>query len=404
VKPILRRMARSRHQDGRVEPRGSKWYGHYYIYVKREGEEVRKHKGVVLGAKARMKKWEAEQKLRGIILAGGDVPKEDDAVTLEWFIENRFMPMKIGGWRKATTRGARIDFRCYIVPRLGDVELGKLDTFRCQKMLYDLAKENYAESLIKRVRTMLKAALEMAVDMEFLRKNPARKLAIPDCKVASKPVMPKDELRTLLTAITDTRDHLIMMIGIFCAVRSSELFGLKWSSHEDDHLTVRSVAWQHKLYDGKAKTRKAKDPIYIPAMIQYEIEQWRKLCPDTSPDALMFPTENGTPLDARNFIRDCVRPVVKRLNDASAELAKERGEKPKPVMTAPLTFQVWRRSAGTRNQKHGTMKDVQTLLRHETMNTTGDYYVQPIDESVKQMMEADVADVLGIREVTTAKQ
>jgi integrase len=61
----------------------------------------------------------------------------------------------------------------------------------------------------------------------------------------------------------------------------------------------------------------------------------------------MFPTANGTPLDVRNFMRDCVRPVLKRIG-----------------VTAPVTFQVLRRSAATRNQQLGTMKDVQALLRH----------------------------------------
>lgn len=53
-------MTRSRFQKGRVVTVGKrqkKWYGHYYLYVKDETQkETRKHKSVVLGDKAHMRK------------------------------------------------------------------------------------------------------------------------------------------------------------------------------------------------------------------------------------------------------------------------------------------------------------------------------------------------------------
>ena len=56
---------RSRHQEGWVELRGTRWYGHFYLYEKdQNGREVRRHKGIALGEKAKLRKWEAEEKLR----------------------------------------------------------------------------------------------------------------------------------------------------------------------------------------------------------------------------------------------------------------------------------------------------------------------------------------------------
>lgn len=390
---------RSRGQAGRVEKRGSTWYGHFFVYVRQpDGTEKRHHKGISLGKRSEMDKVTAKDKLRAHILAtkGTADCKQDDAVTLQWFTENRYLPMKTGGWRPATERGNRGDLRRYVMPALGAVLLKDLDTFKCQQFVYALAnpaqrkkiKTGLSEPVIKRCRTMLKAICEMAVDMEFLHKNPARKLTIPDCKVTSKPTLPGDTLRTLLDAITDPRDHLVMLIGVFCAVRPSELFGLKWSAHDGDKLFIRSTAWKGKLYEGKTKTRKSRAPIYLSSLIACEIDRWKKLCPDSSPDALMFPTANGTPLEARNFLRDCVKPIVARIN---AQLEKRN----RPAIAGPITFQVLRRSAATRNQKHGTMKDVQQLMRHSSIETTAEVYMQPIPESVKQMVEMDLAEVMG---------
>jgi integrase len=196
--------------------------------------------------------------------------------------------MKVGGWRPATERGVRIDLRCYITPALGVVPLAELNTLNCQQFIYSLAKRGLSEPVIVRCRTLLKAVCEMALDMEILRRNPAKHLTLPDCKVTPKPTLPKETLRTLLGAITDPRDHLILLLGVFCAVRPSELFGLTWGTYDGDKLIIRSTAWNGRLYEGKTKTHKSRAPLYLPSVIRYEIERWRKLCPDSSPDALML--------------------------------------------------------------------------------------------------------------------
>ena len=57
-----RHMPRTRHQNGRVHctDNKAKWYGEYYVYrVEEDGQERRKHRTVVLGPKASLKKWEA---------------------------------------------------------------------------------------------------------------------------------------------------------------------------------------------------------------------------------------------------------------------------------------------------------------------------------------------------------
>jgi hypothetical protein len=46
-------------------------------------------------------------------------------------------------------------------------------------------------------------------------------------------------------------------------------------------------------------------------------------------------------------------------------------------------------------QKHGTLKDIQSMLRHASIQTTGDDYVQRIDESVRQAVNSRTSAVLG---------
>ena len=99
------------HQQGTVYVRGKltkKWYGKFLLYTKdRDGKEVRKHRQVVLGLKAGMPKWKAEELLREIILREnkGNVATKtlpaDDTVTFGWFLKERYIPMREGSWSPA---------------------------------------------------------------------------------------------------------------------------------------------------------------------------------------------------------------------------------------------------------------------------------------------------------------
>ncbi len=103
-------------------------------------------------------------------------------------------------------------------------------------------------------------------------------------------------------------------------------------------------------------------PIAVPEPVRPVIEAWRRICPDSSPEALMFPTfgrgkrkGQAVPRHAKNFLTWRVRPIAEKLGI------------PKHL----ITFQVMRRSLGTHLSVHGTLKDTQGALRHASITTTG---------------------------------
>jgi hypothetical protein len=118
---------------------------------------------------------------------------------------------------------------------------------------------------------------------------------------------------------------------------------------------------------------------FFHTLLRREIEAWKTLSNPQCLDAMMFPSAVGTPLRGGNFLKRRIKPVAERL-----------GIDPRLV-----TFQVLRRSFATRNQKRGSMKDVQEHLRHARIETTGNVYMQAIPESVRNMVDADIADVLA---------
>ena len=64
-------------------------------------------------------------------------------------------------------------------------------------------------------------------------------------------------------------------------------------------------------------------------------------------------------------------------------------------IAVPVNFQVLRRTFATNAQGHGNAKDVQTHLRHTDIATTLGVYTQPIDESVRKLVNAVADDVMS---------
>jgi integrase len=97
-----------------------------------------------------------------------------------------------------------------------------------------------------------------------------------------------------------------------------------------------------------------------------ELKQWKLECPDASPEAFIFPNADGGLLDPGNYRNRVLKPLAEAL-----ELPK-------------LTFQVLRRTMATRAQNLGSVKDIQSHLRHSRADTTANEYMQELPESVQQ--------------------
>jgi integrase len=371
---------RTRHQDGWVEERGSvrkRWYGHYYVYVPDpSGKETRRHVGVLLGEKSKLRKWEAAAKLRKIIATATKGQPKADHQTLEWFTRERFLPMR-PKWAPSTRETNLYHINRHVLPKLGATPLSELDKFKCQMFLNELGNRGFSFTVVDHCRTMLKAILDEALDADLIGKNPARKLDNPETKESEKLVLPKFQARGLFESLT-FRDRLLAMIAAFCAMRPGEIFGLRWSSWRGDHFQVEGTAWRGTLRPGKAKTKASMAPVTIPDVLLPALQMWREQNATAAPEALIFPSEKGTPMRPENWLRRRIKPIAKAAG-----------------ISVPVNFQVLRRTFATNAQGHGAARDVQAHLRHTDIGTTMNVYTQPIDANVRALVNAVANDVMG---------
>jgi integrase len=132
-------------------------------------------------------------------------------------------------------------------------------------------------------------------------------------------------------------------------------------------------------YKGKirpwGKTRKSLGVVHVPKELADDLWLWNQQCPNSSPEAFIFPNKKGGFMDSNNYRNRVLHGLAQDL-----ELPK-------------LTFQVIRRTIATLAQKKGTAKDIQGVLRHSRTATTTDVYMQQIPESVQKTVDAISAEL-----------
>jgi integrase len=368
------------------------WYGKYTVYVRNEdGKEVGKRRNIPLCPKAGTPKWKAEQMLHVLILNETGVPAktasavDGEAVTFRWFVEERYIPMRQGSWSPAYRKINIYEIRHYLVDNFGRIPMGQLGTFEIQVWLNKLATK-FSQSVVRHCYANIRSIMHMAKKMNFVTKDPAEDVTMPQTKPVEKPLMAQEQILALIGGIQDLHDLCLMYVGLFCGPRASEVLGLQWKSWTGTTLVPHGTAFEGRFYPGRLKTRSSRAPIGVPEQVRPIIQAWHQACPDPSPEALMFSTfgrgerkGQAVPRWGKNFLRWRVRPIARKLG----------------IPDRLVTFQVMRRTLGTNLQHHGTLKDAQGALRHASIRTTGDVYVQTIEASVLSAMNSRTVEILS---------
>jgi hypothetical protein len=63
--------------------------------------------------------------------------------------------------------------------------------------------------------------------LKFISDNPGEETRMPATRPIERPTMTPEQINLLIEAIEDPHDLCLMCIGLFCATRTSETFGLQ---------------------------------------------------------------------------------------------------------------------------------------------------------------------------------
>src|ERR1700761_7504123 len=322
------------YQRGYVTPRGKQWYGYYRKTVNdpatNEARSVRVP--VNLGPKSKMTKTEARRALEREITKQLGQPgsptriTNDGSVTLGWFVNNRFIPLKEAVWKEETAKTKKLLIRLDIVEPLGDIPLVNFDKFSLQLHLNKLATTGSKDRVLQ-IRAYIRDIFTEAVDQDFLVKDPARKIKVPaQLRTTDTTTLAWDQLRLALSKLT-LRDRILLELDMTNALRPSELFAFRWKRFDYAALTltVAETVYKGKIRDC-GKTKKSLTVIHIPRQLADDLQAWRLECEAKageafskgkrasaalSPDNFIFENEDGGFLDTGNYRKRVLHKVAR---------------------------------------------------------------------------------------------
>lgn len=395
-------MSRAKFQTGSLQKVGKgpkqKYVVRYRVYDL-DGSIIAQPKETV-GLCSEMSKREATAKAQEIVnkkthqLPAAPQTADKSRITLKEFFDQRYFLLH-PDWTEAHRDSVTWYMNRYVFPRLGDKALGDIDKVTVQTLLNRMAS-NYSEETIKGVRRKLHAVMEEAVEQDFITRNPVHKTTISSqAEAPDLPLLSEEQLIQIIDAITDVRDKAIFMIGTFCALRSSELFGLTWGQlqYDDDtakaQLLIKRIAYRGKLFN-RTKTKGSRAAVPIGGSTLAAVLAWKEECGEVSDDTLMFPAQShkksvkekaGTTVSSGSWLTH-FRKTIKHLK-----------------IPFNITFQCTRRTAATLVQEDNSLASASGLLRHSKVRaqTTAEKYTMVVDERVAKAVNDLEARVYAAR-------
>src|SRR5215207_5865126 len=252
-----------------------------------------------------------------------------------------------------TYHNYKLQIREHITPAFGTMKLSKLDTPNIQALYTAKLEGGLKPSSVKYIHAVLHCALEKAVELHLIPRNPAASARPP--KIRQEEITPLDtqQARLLLKAARGDRFASLYVLSLMCGLRMGESLGLKWSDIDFDAGTLRVHRQVQRIREGgglvfsepKNASRRtidlpqrALEALRIHRKHQAE-EKLRVTAYEDS--GLVFATRKGTPQDAQNVINRHFKPLLKQaghppirwhdLRHTCATLLLGRGVHPKLV-------------------------------------------------------------------------
>lgn len=134
----------------------------------------------------------------------------------------------MGDKKYLTVKHYKAQCRAHIVPSLGAVKLSELTTPQIQSFYNGLQRGGMAAKSVRNVHGILTKCLSTAVQVGYLRDNPASRVTLP--KVEKKEICPlsDEQVKAFLTVSAGDEYEIILKTILFTGLREAEATGLTW--------------------------------------------------------------------------------------------------------------------------------------------------------------------------------
>ena len=221
----------------------------------------------------------------------------------------------------------RSTVRIHLIPALGRIKLSALNKIQVQQAINRLGEGDnpLAAKSIHDAHGILHRALQQAVEIEIIAKNPSDNCKMP--RVVKKEIKPMDkqQIGVFIEEIKASRFGNVFMFDLLTGLRMGEMLALSWDCVDFEKSTLRIYRQLHQVKDRYVfGTLKNDKPRFVPLpasaleLLRKQQAQQRiwKLAAGAlweNSDDLVFTNEVGRHL-APNTVRAELSRVTERMN------------------------------------------------------------------------------------------
>jgi integrase len=267
-----------------------------------------------LGLVSEMKKSKAMEELDTILQTVRKFRLVEHS-TFGEFVEHLYFPFYRRKWKKSTIMTNEQRIKYHLIPEFGSKKLSEFTRSReeLQEFLDRKAAAGVSFSVVDHLRWDLKQIFNLAVEESGIAKNPASLLFTPKgAKRIERKVMSIEEVRLCFTVL-DLRERLIAKMAVLVGMRPGEILALTWGRLKSEYADITKRVYRGDI--DSPKTALSDRRVAFPQNLAYEIDAWKEMSLDTSPDAWVFPSERSEkPIRKDNLWWRKVRPRLQAVN------------------------------------------------------------------------------------------
>jgi integrase len=230
-----------------------------------------------------------------------------DAWAQEWFSTVRHLKPK-------TQEGYRSLLRKHILPRLGKRKLTSIKPLDVRRLVSEMVDTGYSPSTVRQARHLLGMIMNAAVENGAIANSPVKGVKAPRVQRREMQVLTAKQVTDAAEAVPDRYKALVYLLaygglrwGEAAALRSKRLNLLR--ARVEVSESVADVSGH--LHYGSTKTYQTRN-VAVPGFLKDMLAQHLANYVGKSRDALVFTTEEGTPLRNSNWRRWVWDPALEK--------------------------------------------------------------------------------------------
>lgn len=248
---------------------------------------------------------------------------EHDKITVAQWLDNWFESIQVK--LKPTTREHyknAIDKR--LKPSIGHYKLQKLDKTTYQREFINPLAEKFKPRTIKSWHLVFAAAINAAVEEEYLTRNRFRKISIPDKEddVVKDNFLSEHDLNLLIEHARENENitfYTALLTLAYTGMRKGELMGLHWKNIDFEKRTITVEQTRDNLGLRKPKTKNSYRTIPIDPFVAEQLKRYQSWCKQLllrygkkiKADSIVFISESAEPIH-NVYINIRLKKIIKK--------------------------------------------------------------------------------------------